>query len=103
MLQAPLLEAVTVLRLERDVWSMAKRLRQATKEYPPPRPLPHFLRPPSIPLLTVCLPSKGFNASGRSRAISGDAPCAKVAAAAAAFLPALLKCRTLLLAVAKAA
>ena len=28
----------TVLRLERDVWSMVKRLRQATNEYAPPPP-----------------------------------------------------------------
>ena len=25
-----------MLRLERDAWSMVKRLRQATNEYPPP-------------------------------------------------------------------
>ena len=35
-----LIGAGTVLRLERDVWSMAKWLRQATTEYAfPPRPV----------------------------------------------------------------
>ena len=29
-----------LLRLERDAWSMAKRLRQATNEYVPPTPTP---------------------------------------------------------------
>ena len=35
MLEVSLLGAETVLRLERDVWSMVKRLRQASNEYPP--------------------------------------------------------------------
>ena len=39
---------------------------------------------------TCCLPAKGLSASGRSKAISGDRPCASVAAVAAAFLPARL-------------
>ena len=38
MLEAFLLGAGTVLRLERDAWSMVKLLRQATNEYPPPFP-----------------------------------------------------------------
>ena len=38
MLEVSLLEVGTVLRLEKDAWSMVKRLRQATNEYalPPP-------------------------------------------------------------------
>ena len=38
MLEVSLLGVGTVLRLERDAWSMVKRLRQATNEYalPPP-------------------------------------------------------------------
>ena len=41
MLEVSLLGVGTVLRLERDAWSMVKRLRQATNEYAPP-----FRRPP---------------------------------------------------------
>ena len=36
MLEVSLLGEGTVLRLERDAWSMVKWLRQATDEYPPP-------------------------------------------------------------------
>ena len=35
ILEVFLLGAGTVLRLERDAWSMVPRLRQATNEYPP--------------------------------------------------------------------
>ena len=35
MLEVSPLGVGTVLRLERDAWSTVKRLRQATKEYPP--------------------------------------------------------------------
>ena len=35
MLEVSLLGVGTVLRLERDAWSMVKRLRQATNEYAP--------------------------------------------------------------------
>ena len=35
----------TVLRLERDAWSMVKRVGPETNEYaPPPRPLPATVR-----------------------------------------------------------
>ena len=37
-----LLGVGTVLRLERDVWSMVKRLRQATNEHPPQAPFSLF-------------------------------------------------------------
>ena len=40
MLEVSLLEVGTVLRLERNAWSMVKWLRQASNEYahlPPPR------------------------------------------------------------------
>ena len=37
MLEAFPLGVGTVLRLERDAWSMVERLRQATNAYPPPR------------------------------------------------------------------
>ena len=37
LLEVSLLGVGTVLRLERDAWSMVKRLRQATNEYAPPR------------------------------------------------------------------
>ena len=40
-LEACLLGVGKVLRLERDAWSMFKRLRQATIEYAPP-PSPDF-------------------------------------------------------------
>ena len=40
MLKVSLLGVETVLGLERDAWSMANRLRQATNEYAPPHPLP---------------------------------------------------------------
>ena len=36
MLEVSLSGVGTVLRLERDTWSMVKRLRQATNEYAPP-------------------------------------------------------------------
>ena len=36
LLEVSLLGVGTVLRLERDAWSMVKRLRQATNEYAPP-------------------------------------------------------------------
>ena len=36
MLEISLLGVGTVLRLERDAWSMVNRLRQATNEYAPP-------------------------------------------------------------------
>ena len=35
MLELSLLGVGTVLRLERDAWSMVKWLRQAANEYPP--------------------------------------------------------------------
>ena len=38
MLEVSLLGVGTVLRLERDAWSMVKWLRQATNEYAPPPP-----------------------------------------------------------------
>ena len=38
MLEVSLLGVGTVLRLERDDWSMVKSLRQATHEYPPSPP-----------------------------------------------------------------
>ena len=37
VLEVSLLRVGTVLRLERDAWSMVKRLRQATNEYAPRR------------------------------------------------------------------
>ena len=37
-LEVSLLRAETVLHLVRDAWSTVKRPRQATTEYPPPRP-----------------------------------------------------------------
>ena len=40
MLEMHLSGVGTVLSLERDAWSMIKRLRQATFEYPPPTPTP---------------------------------------------------------------
>ena len=36
MLEVSLLGVGAVHRLERDAWSMVKRLRQASIEYPPP-------------------------------------------------------------------
>ena len=36
MLDVSLVVVGMVLRLERDAWSMVKRLRQATNEYAPP-------------------------------------------------------------------
>ena len=39
LLEVSLVGVGTVLRLERDAWSMVKRLRQATNEYAPPHPL----------------------------------------------------------------
>ena len=36
LLEVSLLGVGTVLRLERDAWSMVQRLRQATDEYAPP-------------------------------------------------------------------
>jgi len=39
MLEVSLLGVGTVLRPEKDAWSMAKWLRQATNEYAPTRPL----------------------------------------------------------------
>ena len=47
----------TVLRLERDAWSMVKRLRQATNEYPP-----HPAPPSRTSLLSTIslLPSRGL-------------------------------------------
>ena len=41
-LEVSLLGVRTVLRLESDAWSMVKWLRQATNEYAPPPPLPHY-------------------------------------------------------------
>ena len=38
-LEVSLLGVGTVLRLERDAWSMVKRLGQVTNEYAPPSPL----------------------------------------------------------------
>ena len=38
LLEVSLLGVGTVLRLERDAWSVVKRLRQATNEYAPPSP-----------------------------------------------------------------
>ena len=38
LLEVSLLGVGTVLRLERDAWSMVKWLTQATKEYAPPPP-----------------------------------------------------------------
>ena len=46
-----------MLRIERDAWSMVKRLRQATNEYAPPRPL---RAPAPLPLP----PSQGTKQSG---------------------------------------
>ena len=43
MIEVSLLGIGTVLRLERDAWSMAKWLRRATKEYAPPPPPPDTL------------------------------------------------------------
>ena len=40
MLELSLIGVGTVLRLERDAWSMLKGLRQATNVYAPPPPLP---------------------------------------------------------------
>ena len=37
-----LLGVGTVVRLERDAWSMVKRLWQATYQYPPPTPVPVY-------------------------------------------------------------
>ena len=48
MLEAPLLGEGTVLRLERDAWSMVKLPRHATNESPPPPP----------PLLSIKLKRK---------------------------------------------
>ena len=39
MLEVYLFGVGTVLRLERDAWSMVKGLRQATNEYDPPAAL----------------------------------------------------------------
>ena len=45
MLEVSLLGVGTVLRLERDAWSMIKWLRQATSEYTSPTPPPPPLSP----------------------------------------------------------
>ena len=65
MLEVPLLGVGTVLRLESDAWSVVKRLRQATNDYPPPRApwrtqvlpdrcKPHVLRPGFSRDVRVC-------------------------------------------------
>ena len=51
MLEVYLLEVGTVLRLDRDAWSMVKRLRQATISTPPPLARNRTLVPP-----TPCTP-----------------------------------------------
>ena len=43
LLEVSLLGVGTMLRLERDAWSIVKRLRQATHEYLPPPPTSGFL------------------------------------------------------------
>ena len=43
MLEVSLLRVGTVLRLERDAWSMAKCLRQAANEYAPPPAKPKYM------------------------------------------------------------
>ena len=57
VLEVPLLGVGTVLRLERDVWSMVKLLRQATNEYPLNMPPPrlHTPFPPQKLLLLLVL------------------------------------------------
>ena len=61
MLEESLLGVGTVLRLERDALSMAKRLRQATDEYAPPR---HCFTPRLDPFLDdkemLCIASSSY-------------------------------------------
>ena len=54
MLEVSLLGVGTVLRLERDAWSMVKRLRQATNEYAPPPPLSWDDSTGSLPCKLCC-------------------------------------------------
>ena len=49
LLEVSLLGVGTVLRLERNAWSMVKWLRQATNEYAPLSPLPSPRRPSPSP------------------------------------------------------
>ena len=51
MLEVFLLGVGTVLRLERDAWSMVKGLRQVTNEYASPPPSPSLNPPPHRPLV----------------------------------------------------
>ena len=49
MLEVSQLGVGTVLRLERDAWSMVKLLRQATNEYAPPPSPPSPISPSPSP------------------------------------------------------
>ena len=80
LLEVSLLGVGTVLRLERDAWSMVKRLRQATNEYAPPlHPQVFFLY--SKVLVTLLrskhhhLPSWYFTEWSRDPLIIGNLVC----------------------------
>ena len=65
MLEVSLLGVGTVLRLERDAWSIVRSLRQATNEYVPPSTLDRFMKPSSTPKRPLYSnskspPTKGF-------------------------------------------
>ena len=61
MLEVSLLGVGPALRLERDAWSMVKRLRQATNEYAPPPPrAPSVSLPPISFRLAIC-PQVGWD------------------------------------------
>ena len=57
LLEVSLLGVGTVLRLERDAWSMVKRLRQATNEYAPPLPVSLLFRLHRFSLVYLFAPS----------------------------------------------
>ena len=61
-----------MLRLERDAWSMVKRLRQATDEYPPPPRLRQHPRPPPFTASAARQSAPGDGDDGRAVPLGGS-------------------------------
>ena len=91
LLEVFLFEVGTVLRLERDAWSMVKCLRQAANQYPPPTPHSPFV------FVRNALVCAGRVGQPQSQAGNVQGPHLGECAASGSAAPATAVCRALAL------